>query len=139
MKKRPILYCSLLAMLGGSSDWRIVGSANPSIRQSAKVHIVRMQGTRFVPAEITIAKGDTVRFVMGGGGPHNVAFHDLKQESADRLRKLMPDQISDLSGPLLLDPGETYNIVFTDLPPGHYPYLCAPHIAGDMKGTIILK
>jgi plastocyanin len=145
MNKRPVLCLGLFAMIG-SADWRIVGSANPPMRQSvnppsqsAKVHVVRMQGNRFVPAELTIGKGDTVRFIMGGGGPHNVAFHDLKSESADRLRKLMTDQVSDLAGPLLLDPGETYNIVFADVPAGTYPYWCAPHIAAGMKGTITVR
>ena len=41
-------------------------------------HTVNMvgdgQGYRFEPAEITIAAGDGIKFVMVSGGPHNVAF-----------------------------------------------------------------
>ena len=125
--------------------WLAAGSAIVALNLFAlgpaapKTHIVRMQGSRFVPSELTIETGDTVRFVMGTGGPHNVGFRDLKGAGADRLRKLMPDTIGSLSGPLLLDPGQTYQIVFTDVPAGAYPFWCVPHISSGMTGTITVR
>ena len=102
-------------------------------------HTVRMVGNGFQPRELTIDKGDTVRFVLGSGGPHNAAFREITGEAASRLRKVMKDTIADLSGPILIVPGETYDIVFSDVPPGRYPYWCIPHLAGGMMGTSIVK
>jgi plastocyanin len=104
-----------------------------------KTHVVRMQGGHFAPFDLTIEKGDTVRFVLGAGGPHNVAFRETKGEAADRLRKLMSDQIGELAGPLLVIPGETYTIVFKDMPSGKYPYWCIPHLGMGMMGTIVVR
>ena len=102
-------------------------------------HVVRMQGGRFAPYEITIAQGDTVRFVLGSGGPHNVAFLETKGEAAERLRKRMTDTIGTLSGPLLVIPGESYVVVFKDVVSGTYPYWCVPHLGMGQMGSIIVK
>ena len=102
-------------------------------------HIVRMVGNGFQPRELTIEKGDTVRFVLGSGGPHNAAFRETTGDAAARLRKVMKDTIGDLSGPLLIVPGETYDIVFSDVPSGRYPYWCIPHLSGGMMGTITVR
>lgn len=106
---------------------------------TSKSHTVRMQGGRFAPYELTIAPGDTVRFVLGSGGPHNVAFRETKGEAAVRLRARMTDQMSDLSGPLLVVPDDSYTIVFTDVPVGAYPYWCIPHLGMGMMGSITIK
>lgn len=98
-----------------------------------------MQGGRFAPYDITIERGDTVRFVLGTGGPHNVAFRETKGEAAARLRRRMSDTIADLAGPLLVIPGETYTIVFTDVPAGRYPYWCIPHLAMGQMGSITVR
>jgi plastocyanin len=100
---------------------------------------VRMQGGQFSPAQLTVDRGDTVRFVLGSGGPHNVAFRETKGDAAAKLRARMGrDTIADLSGPLLVIPGETYVIAF-DVPAGSYPYWCIPHLAGGMMGTITVR
>jgi plastocyanin len=97
-----------------------------------------MVGNGFQPRELTISAGDTVRFVLGSGGPHNAMFRDKTGPGAAHLRKLMKDTIADLSGPLLVIAGDTYDIVFTDVPAGTYPYVCVPHLA-NMTGTIIVR
>jgi plastocyanin len=132
-----LIYAGLavVAMIGGLKDWRIDGSANQPTR-----HVVRMQGGRFAPYELTIAPGDTVHFVLGSGGPHNVAFRELSPAAAAQLRKRMgKDTIGDLSGPLLISPSDTYDIVFTDVPAGKYPYWCIPHFAMGQMGSITVK
>ena len=140
-----VILAGLLAagMIGGWTDWQIGGFANPSIRQSVNPpikHVVRMQGGRFAPYELTIAPGDTVHFVLGSGGPHNVAFRELNSAAAAQLRKRMgKDTIGDLSGPLLISPNDTYDIVFTDVPAGKYPYWCIPHFAMGQMGSITVR
>jgi plastocyanin len=132
-----------IAVIGGLTDGPIGGSGHPSIRQSANPpirHTIRMQGGRFAPYELTIAPGDTVRFVLGSGGPHNVAFRETKGVAATQLRLRMgKDTISDLSSPLLIIPGETYDIVFTGVPAGQYPYWCIPHLPMGQMGSITVK
>jgi plastocyanin len=114
----------------------ILSAPRPS---AATRHTVRMVGNAFQPRELTIERGDTVRFVLGSGGPHNAAFREATGEAAARLRKVMKDTSADLSGPILIIPGETYDIVFTGVPSGKYPYWCIPHLSGGMMGTIIVR
>jgi plastocyanin len=102
-------------------------------------HTIRMQGGRFAPYEVTVNPGDTIHFILGSGGPHNVAFRETKGEAAARLRARMgKDTIADLSGPLLILPGDTYDVVF-DVPAGKYPYWCVPHLAMGQMGQITVR
>ena len=127
-------------LLGAATVAALAWSSAPTpTSTAARTHVVRMQGGRFAPYDITIAQGDTVKFVLGSGGPHNVAFRETKGEAAERLRKRMTDTIGTLSGPLVLSPGESYSIVFTDVLPGAYPYWCMPHLAMGQMGSITVK
>jgi plastocyanin len=48
------------------------------------------------------------------------------------------DTIADLSGPLLIVAGDTYDVVF-DVPSGKYPYWCIPHLAMGQMGSITVR
>lgn len=99
------------------------------------------QGYRFEPAELTIAAGDGVKFVMVSGGPHNVAFDPatLSPEAKTALTANMPEQAGELSGKMLLNANEEYTISFAGVPAGTYDYHCTPHLAMNMKGKITIK
>ena len=102
-------------------------------------HTISMQGGRFAPYELTVNPGDTIHFVLGSGGPHNVAFRETKGEAAARLRARMgKDTIADLAGPLLVLAGDTYDVVL-DVPSGKYPYWCIPHLAMGQMGSITVR
>jgi plastocyanin len=117
----------------------IVGPTLSARRLVATKHTVRMQGGRFAPYELLVNPGDTIHFVLGSGGPHNVAFRETKGDAAIRLRARMgKDTIADLASPLLILPGDTYDIVF-DVPTGKYPYWCIPHLAMGQMGSITVK
>src|SRR5688572_19040722 len=88
---------------------------------------------RFEPAEISVRRGDVVRFSLGSATmPHNVEF----------VRNSAPDG-ADLgktwSGPYLQKPGDTYEVPidgsFID---GTYGFVCTPHAALGMKGTLVV-
>lgn len=110
-----------------------------------RVHEVRMvaddRGYRFEPATVRIARGDSVAFVVVSGQPHSVAFDTaaIGGQSAHLLSARMKEQIAPLSGPLLLSPGQRYTISFADLPSGHYPFFCLPHLTLRMKGEVIVQ
>jgi plastocyanin len=108
-------------------------------------HLVRMtmSGTaaRFEPATVTVRPGDRVRFVVVSGAPHNVSF-DPEKVPADMRRVLaaaMPNPIQPLSGPLLLDEGDSYTISFAGVKPGRYEFYCLPHVGMAMKGVVVVR
>src|SRR4051812_27316976 len=74
---------------------------------TGKVWDVKMIGDgttyKFEPADLTIKQGDAVRWTMVTGGPHNVAFDpaDVVDAAKPQLTANMPNQMSELSGPLL--------------------------------------
>ena len=98
-------------------------------------------GYRFEPANVTIGKGDSVRFVMVSGGPHNVAFDTtaMPKGAHAKLSANMPSQMADMMGPLLLDAGESYTISFAGVPAGTYPYYCVPHLPMNQRGIITVR
>ncbi|MEO7520553.1 MAG: plastocyanin/azurin family copper-binding protein [Gemmatimonas sp.] len=109
------------------------------------VHVVRMlgdeQGYRFEPANLTVQQGDSVRFLLVSGGPHNVAFDStaIPAGATERLAATMPAQIAPLMGAMLLNAGETYTLSFDGMPPGAYPYQCTPHLAMNQRGIITVR
>ena len=109
------------------------------------VHVVRMSmsGTtaRFEPATLNVRAGDRVRFVVASGAPHNVAFDPAKVPADVRrvLTAAMPNPIQPLSGPLLLNAGDSYTISFAGVKPGRYEFFCMPHVGMAMKGTVVVR
>lgn len=108
-------------------------------------HDVRMMGDatgyRFEPASLTIKAGDGVRWTMVSGGPHNVSFwpDSIPTGAVTQLSGAMAKQISPLTGPLLMQPNETYTISFAGASKGTYHYFCTPHLALKMRGTITVQ
>ena len=86
---------------------------------NAEVHFVKMLKYKFVPEEITINVGDTVRW-------ENVerrAYHTIwfKEAGDKETAELFPKEFFE----------KTFDT------PGDYPYLCGPHWEQrDMKGVV---
>lgn len=96
---------------------------------------------KFVPANITVKAGDGVRWTMVTGAPHNVAFDVATVPAAakSQLMANMPNQMSELSGPLLVNANDTYTISFANVAAGTYNYFCTPHLAMNMKGVVTVQ
>jgi plastocyanin len=127
----------------GLTLWTLLsGPAIPgSISITATVHEIRLSANRFVPAQTIARAGDTLRFINGSGGPHNIQFlvDSLSGSARDLLERAMPgEKIGPVASPLLLDQQETYQFAIPDLPAGRYPYLCLPHGANGMRGAIVI-
>ena len=102
--------------------------------------IVRLEGNAFQPDQIHARAGDTLKFVNGNGGPHNVAFagDSIAPSARALLEKAMGgEKIGPLSSPLLLDAGEAYAFVVPAIPKGRYPLFCLPHQV-NMRGSLIV-
>ena len=96
-------------------------AATPAGGASHDVNMV-LEGTayHYVPAELTIKGGDRIVFHNVSGGPHNVQFwaDSIPAGSAEALSAGMPDQMSPLAGPLVVDPNATYTVSFNNTPAG---------------------
>lgn len=103
-------------------------------------HVVRLEGNAFNPAETRAAAGDTVRFVNGNGGPHNVMFvaDSIAKDARKAIDAAMPKpKIGVMSSHLLLDPDESYTIVVPAVNAGRYAFVCLPHQA-NMRGALVV-
>jgi plastocyanin len=45
----------------------------------------------------------------------------------------------ELASPFLVNPGESTTISFGSIPPGTYPFVCQPHLAMGMIGTVTVQ
>ena len=107
------------------------------------VHEVRMlgdeKGYRFEPADVTVKQGDGVKWIMVSGGPHNVAFQNVPADAKAQLSANMPNQMTDLSSPMFMNPNEEYQVSFANVRPGKYDYVCTPHLANNMRGSVTVQ
>jgi plastocyanin len=106
-----------------------------------KMVLTPQGGYEFQPKDITINAGDAIKWVMVSGGPHNVAFEAANMAEAARaqLSANMPDQQGELTSPMMINADESYTVSFANVAPGTYNYVCTPHIAMGMTGTVTVK
>jgi plastocyanin len=108
---------------------------------------IQLDNNRFSPSVITARAGDTLAFINGRGGPHNVQFADdsLNDDAHRLIDAAMPERKKQpwsreipLASPLLVLNGDTYKIVVPALTPGRYRFFCTPHLMGGMRGELIV-
>ena len=123
----------------------VAGAATP-ISSSATVHEVQMVLTeageyKYVPDELTIKVGDTVRWINASGGPHNVQFKPgtVPEGAQAVLNAAMANRMGEMFGPFLMAPNEVYEIDFTGAPAGEYPYVCTPHEMLGMLAALTIE
>jgi plastocyanin len=121
------------AGVGSTTATTPAGGAGVAAAVTGTWHEVKMlgdeKGYRFEPVDLTIKAGDGVRWTMVSGGPHNVAFQNVAADARGQLSANMPNQLSDLSSPMLLNVNEKYEMSFANVKAGKYEYLCTPHRA----------
>lgn len=124
------------------------GSAATTAAEGAPItgtiHEVKMlgdaQGYRYDPVNLTIKAGDGVKWVLVSGPPHNVAFQSVPAAAKAQLIANMPDESSgELSSAMYMNAGEGFTMSFGGVPPGKYDYICVPHLAMGMKGSITVQ
>ena len=152
-----VLACVLSACGGGSKPSRDTVAALPPSNAEApkstgaaqsvagKTWDVKMfgdaTGYRFEPANLSIKRGDGVRWTVVNGAPHNVTFwsDSIPSGAAAQLQANMGQTVGALTGEMLLNPSQTYLVSFAGLPAGVYHYYCTPHLSYNMKGTITVQ
>ena len=89
----------------------------PGAVAGGTVHTVVIDGMLFIPAELTVKRGDTVRWLNKDAFPHTATSQAKGFDSRD------------------IAPGGSWKFVAAK--PGSYPYLCTLH--RTMKGKLIVK
>lgn len=119
------------------------GTAMPATGATHEVKMVMdAQGQyKFDPANITVKRGDAIKFTTVSGQPHNVSFwpDSIPAGAATQLGANMSNTTAPLVGPLLNNPGESYTISFAGVPAGVYKMYCTPHLALGMKGAVTVQ
>lgn len=135
----------VLAACGGGGEQQQQAQPEtpaPAPAAAGASHDVNMvlEGTTYsyVPAELSIKTGDRIVFHNVSGGPHNTQFwaDSIPAGAAEALGAGMPDQMSPLAGPLVVEPNATYTVAFTNTPAGDYKFYCLPHLANKMFGKV---
>lgn len=123
-----------LAVVGSALlGWTVSAGSHVAAPRTVVVKAVDISPTeyKFDPAEITVSPGDTIRFEQTSAMPHNVEF------------KAVPvgTKLGDVKvGPFLTKPGDSYVIaVDSRFAAGVHNFVCTPHEAFGMKGTITVK
>jgi plastocyanin len=131
-----------VACFGGESGGGGETSSTAAAAAPAERMVLTEQGEyRYVPDQLTIKVGDTVRWLNESGPPHNVAFYAdrIPGGAADVLNGAMPDRMGNLAGPLLVQVGTMYEISFVGAPAGEYGYFCTPHEMLGMVATLTIE
>jgi plastocyanin len=98
------------------------------------VHTVRMVTTQggasgqFEPSNITVKKGDVIKFVSQGNAVHNVSFP--ADQNAGKSNLPAPSQF--------LSDGQSYDLQVT-MDAGTYNIQCDPHASMGMKAAITVQ
>lgn len=129
MKRIPMVVVLALAVVGVPQAAR----AQQGARDTVVVKLVDKSASSFAfePSHLTVHPGEVVRFVQTAAIPHNVAFTKVPGKAKLGARK---------SGPFLTRPGQTYDLAIdSGFVPGHYDFVCLPHMALGMTGTLDVK
>ncbi len=147
--RKLVAPMALTALVCGGGDLQVRAQrsmADEAAERPAAVHEVQMVLNdageyRYVPDELTIKVGDTVRWVMVSGGPHNVQFKPdrIPDGAAEVLDAAMANKLSPLSGEFLMAPNSAYEISFAGAPVGEYYYVCTPHELLQMVATLTVE
>jgi len=132
---RPGAYDGHAAALGEPGD------------PKAKARVVNVTMTdemRFQPAQVTVARGETILFVVRNTGQLR---HEMSLGTMDELlehAKVMekhPEMEHDDPNAVTVDPGKSKTIVWKFTKPGTFDFACLipGHLAGGMKGRIVVR
>src|SRR4051794_17269970 len=114
-RRRVAAVAALVTLAAGVGAATNIDATVAPARSAAAPKTVEVQmlgdaaGYRFSPATITIKRGDIVKYTLVSGPPHNVVFWEdsIPKGAAAKLAKAMPKTVAPLTGPFLLNVGDT--------------------------------
>jgi len=123
--------CSAGGCVGATTTTAAPGATTTTMPHDRTHTVMVGQGgaLSFAPASLTIAVGDTVRWVWGSGG-HSV----VSGSNGNANNKFCSPSNTGCDNPPLSNSGATYEHTFTQA--GTFPYYCSVHFTLGMTGTI---
>ena len=140
----PVTRRRVLAALGTAGAVGVAGCAGGGGASAQDDYDVGMTAVAFDPVEITVSVGDTVVWANTSSRGHTVTAYDSGiPDDADFFASGGYDSTaaardafgSELGG--LIDSGDTWSHTFEVA--GEYEYLCIPHEASGMIGTVVVE
>ncbi len=125
----------------GSHGSAAVGKPGQGAAVTRTITVDMQDSMRFTPQQITVSKGETVRFALSNSGKLKHEFSlgsekELVEHYA--VMKKYPDMEHDEPGKLTLAPGAKGEVIWTFDKPGvvHFACLHPGHYEAGMKGQI---
>ena len=99
---------------------------------------------RYEPAQITVKRGETIKFVARNSGKlkHEMILGPIKELKAHaELMKKFPDMEHDEPNQLVVDPGKTGELVWQFTKAGTVEFACLQpgHFEAGMRGKVAVK
>lgn len=128
---KSLMTVSLAALLVLSARANAQNASSPHMLVVKLVEKGGAMPYAFEPANTIAQRGDTLRFIEAAGVMHDVHF--TVQARGARLGGAA-------TGPYLTTKGQTYDLVIdARFAEGKYEFVCEPHEAIGMKGTLVVK
>ena len=120
------------------------GKASDPKHAAKTIEVDMVDRLRFMPDNITVKKGETVKFVVHNKGKLQHEMVLGTEDSLEEHNKMMmkfPGMEHDEPHMAHVDPGKSYVMgwKFTKTGTFHFGCLVAGHFAGGMKGTITVQ
>lgn len=108
------------------------------------IHVTMDDSFRFTPSDVTIRRGQTVRFVIRNIGQQ---MHEMVLGTTDELKahaelmRRFPDMEHDDANMAHVKPGDRGEIVWQFTKPGEYAFGCliAGHYEAGMSGRLVVR
>ena len=116
---------------------------NPA-KVSRSIDVDMADTMRFTPAQVTVKKGETVRFVVKNSGKvkHEMVLGTVKElrEHAELMKKF-PEMEHEDPNQITLDPGQTGDLVWQFTRAGTFDFACLQpgHFEAGMRGKIAVR
>lgn len=129
---------------GVSTEEKAFGREGDPKKVSRTVKIDMADTMRYAPAEITVKRGEIVRFEAANSGKimHEIVFGTMKELQAHaELMKKYPRMEHDEPYMAHVAPGKTEQVVWQFTKPGEFYYGCLipGHFEAGMVGKVIVK
>lgn len=125
----------------GGHDESAIGKPGVAAKVSRTITVDMADTMRYTPSNITVKKGETIRFVVKNSGQvsHEMSLGTEKEllEHLEVMKKF-PDMEHDEPGKLTLAPGKQGEIIwqFTKAGPVNFACLMPGHYEAGMKGQV---
>ena len=121
-----------------------VGKPGDAAKVTRTIAVDMTDNMRFTPANFTVKKGETIKFVVKNSGKikHEMVLGSMKElKEHGEMMKKMPEMEHADANQVTLDPGKTGELVWQFTKAGKFDFACLQpgHFEAGMKGKVAVK